>query len=454
MIMNKSYYPNEQSINKVLKMHDDNLQSLNESLTHKLSSVNTDISETEALLKKLGYKIPNTTANLSITTMEDNDPLVVEDWDSFAIRAENLYSETISIEDIFTKEELSENHTYISSIQNQFRDLNKLDKWDYTTAGVIGTLAALMDFFLVTKVNLSNSSVKSGVLKSGVENLWDKILPPDKVTLLEKKYKVPFDISTNTSKISQEILGLNPTTHRFQSLGHDPILGFIFGVKDLIQGELTAIDGNGRLIIQNVSGVQEKGFIEAVITEFGHLLSDVNATSPTAMKLSIPAPLIPLLQMVQVGNVSYNGNSYTIGDLSKRMYRDGFNFNHFVGMSIPVMMIHIVIRLYTVLRELFSEGYTRIKHKSDILLFVANSILCAENVGKLVVTENPFAINYISWIDTAKYATRTMKFVLVDYHLEQIDYIQKIIDQEFENTYGTVENTWNKVCGDRLVLYL
>ena len=290
-----------------------------------------------------------------------------------------------------------------------------------------------MDFFLVTKVNIASGTVQPGFLKSGVQNLWDKILPQDKVALLESKYKVPFDISTNTSKISQEVLGLNPKTHRFQSLGHDPILGFIFGVKDLIHGELTAIDGNGRFIIQNVSGVQGKGFMEAVITEFGHLLSDVNATSPTGMKLSIPAPLTPLLQMIQVGNVSYNGKSYTIEDLSKRMYYDGFNFNHFIGMSIPVLLIHIVIHLYTVLREMFSEGYTRTKHKSDILLFAANSILCAENVGKLIVTKNPFAINYVSWADTAKYTIRTMKFVLVDYHLEQIDYIQKIIDQELVN---------------------
>lgn len=76
-----------------------------------------------------------------------------------------------------------------------------------------------------------------------------------------------------------------------------------------MRGELTAIDGNGRRIVQSVSGAEGKDFIEAIIMEFGHLLSDVNATSPTGMKISIPAPLTPLLQMVQDGSVSYKGKN-------------------------------------------------------------------------------------------------------------------------------------------------
>lgn len=444
----------EQKINKVIKMHDDDLQSLQKTVTGNIDTVDTNIAETETLLAELNYDILKVVKRPDVVISNNIGSIALDKWDALASRAESRYPETVSIEDVFTKEELSDNHEFMMKLYDQFKALNKLDKWDYAIAGIVGTIAALMDFFLVTKVNLKGGTVKPCTLKSGVEKLWDKVLPPDKVGLLEAKYKVPFDISTNTSKISQEVLGLNPKTHRFQSLGHDPILGFVFGVKDLLNGELTAIDGNGRLIIQNVSGAKVKNFIEAVITEFGHLLSDVNAQSPTGMKLSVPAPLTPLLQMIQVGSITYNGRAYTIGDLSKRMYNDGYNFNHFIGMSLPVALIHIVIHIYMASRKMLSENYSRTKHKSDILLFVANSILCAENAGKIIVTENPFAINYVSWIDTAKYAVRTLKYVLVDYHFEQIDYIQKIIDQEFASTYESVENTWNRVCGDKQVVYL
>lgn len=447
-------FESEQIINKVIKMHDDDLKSLEKSLGNKVLSMDDSISQSEEILTELGIDLSSIEKRPRVVSNDLKTPIIVDNWENIASKAEERYPNIVCIEDVFTKEELEDNHKYIVELQRQFKDINKLDKWDFATAGIVGTIAALIDFFLVTKVNLKDGSVTPGVLKSGVEKLWDKILPPEKVALLEAKYKVPFDISTNTSKISQEVLGLNPKTHRFQSLGHDPLLGFIFGIKDLMRGELTAIDGNGRMIVQSVSGSKGKNFIEAVVTEFGHLLSDVNAASPTGMKLSIPAPLTPLLQMIQVGSVSYNGRTYTVGDLSKRMYYDGYNFNHFLGMSIPVVLIHIFIRLYTVLREMFSEDYNVTKHKSDILLFVANSILCAENVGKLIVTENPFAINYVSWMDTAKYAVRTLKYVLIDYHLEQIEYIQKVIDKEFVDTYETIETTWNKVCSERPIVYL
>ena len=118
--------------------------------------------------------------------------------------------------------------------------------------------------------------------------------------------------------------------------------------------------------------------------------------------------------MVQCGSVSYNGKVYNISDLVKRMYYDGYNFNHFIGMSVPVFITEIVIRLYSVLKSTFNEREIEGAHKNDIMLFMANSILCAENIGKVVVTKNPFAINYVSWVSTAKYTAKAMKYVLLD----------------------------------------
>lgn len=136
------------------------------------------------------------------------------------------------------------------------------------------------------------------------------------------------------------------------------------------------------------------------------------------------------------------------------MYYDGYNFNHFIGMSIPVLVIHIIIHLYSFLRDIFSDSYTKNKHKTDLMIFIANSILCAENVGKLVVTKNPFAINYVSWIDTAKSTVKVLKYVLIDYKLEQLEYVQQIIDQQLNHTYKSVNLTWDKWCSNRPVLEL
>lgn len=447
-----SYSPSEIELNKVLKKQKDDLDTLNTDLKQNLMVQANDIDNSTSLLNDLGYSCEIDSIEKDLTVVVNNTPILVNSWEKVLDDANKLYSDNVILEDIFTDEEIESNSNYMMLLRNEFYELNKLDKWDFAVAGITGTIAALLDYFLVTKVNLKSGEVAPGSLKSGVEKLWDKVLPQDKVTQLEKKFKVPFDISTNTSKISQEVLGLNPKTHRFQSLGHDPLLGFIFGVKDLLKGELTALDGNGRFIIQNVNGAQTTNFINAVITEFGHLLSDVNANSKTGMKLSIPAPFTPLLQMLQFGSIKYNENTYSVADLSKKMYYDGFNFNHFLGMSIPVLVIHIIIQLYATLRNIFSDSYIKNKHKTDIMIFTANSILCAENIGKLVITKNPFAINYISWADTARYSIKVMKYVMIDYKIEQLAYVQKIIDQQLDETYTIVNNTWNKVLNERQFL--
>lgn len=444
-----SYSPSEAQLIKVLKKQQDELAELSADAKQTKMLQTNDIENSLSLLKDLGYSNEIDSTRIELPIAANCSPLLVNSWDRILDEANKLSSDEITLEDIFTREEVASNSQYMAFLRKEFYELNKLDKWDFAVAGIIGTIAALLDYFLVTKVNLSTGEVAPGSLKSGIEKLWDKVLPPDKVIELENRFKVPFDISTNTSKISQEVLGLNPKTHRFQSFGHDPLLGFIFGVKDLMKGELTAIDGSGRLIIQNVSGAQPTNFINAVITEFGHLLSDVNAVSEKGMKLSIPAPLTPLLQMVQFGSINYNGKIFTVADLSKRMYRDGFNFNHFLGMSIPVMTIHIIIHLYTTLRNLFSEKYIKNKHKTDIMIFAANSILCAENIGKLVITKNPFAINYVSWADTAMYSIKVMKYVMIEYKLEQLDHVQKIIDRQLDETYSMVNDTWNRILNDR-----
>jgi hypothetical protein len=319
------------------------------------------------------------------------------------------------------------------SFYSEFTDQYKLDKYDYAITGIIGTIAALMDYFLVTHVD--GKKVIPGKLKSGVEGFWNKLLSEEKIKELEKKYKVTYDISSNTSKISQEILGLCPLYHRFQSLGHDPILGFIFGISDLMKGQLTAIDGSGRLIVQSVQGAGIKSFIESIITVFGHFLSDVGTKSGTGKVLSVPAPLTPLLQLIQSGSIEYNGQKFTVADLSKRMYYDGYNFNHFIGMSLPVLLIEILTRLAFVIKETFfskSDVSPINNPKLTMMLCIANGILFAENVGKFAITKNPFAINYVSWIATAKYGFKILKWVAYDREMGEIKYAQEYIDTNWQ----------------------
>lgn len=370
-------------------------------------------------------------------------------FDDLKTEAREKGYENFNLEEVATNEEIKETHFLLNKYYNNFSDEYKLDKYDYAISGIVGTLAALIDYFIVTNVN--GKKVSSGKMKSGVEKLWQKLLSDQKIETLEKKYKVCYDISTNTSKISKEVLGLCPGYHRFQSLGHDPILGFIFGVSNLIKGELTAIDANGRLIIQSLHEVEGENIIKSIITVFGHFLSDVATKSNGGKILSVPAPLTPLLQLVQVGAIEYNNKKYTVGDLSKKMYGDGYNFNHFLGMSIPVFIIEVLVRLSFVIKEIFIEkNDIELKNnpKLNIMLCISNGILFSENVGKLVISKNPFSINYVSWIVTAKYGFKTLKWIMYDREIGKIKHAQEYLNANWRylelssNRYENIEKTF------------
>jgi hypothetical protein len=66
--------------------------------------------------------------------------------------------------------------------------------------------------------------------------------------------------------------GLSPRVHRLMSLGHDPILAFVFGVMDVMSG--TYIDKHGDLR-RIATSMSPEGLIAAFSKVFLHLLSDV-----------------------------------------------------------------------------------------------------------------------------------------------------------------------------------
>ncbi|MDO4924206.1 MAG: hypothetical protein Q3980_00915 [Turicibacter sp.] len=416
----------------VLKYQRNKLKNLDDSY----KTLNTDLDELEKQLKsfmsinQVNFDKLEPKSVDNILTPVDKESIQIErTFNDLVKESHESGYKNIDIYDVATQEEVEEANRLLRSYYQEFSNQYRLDKYDYVISGILGSLAALMDYFLVTTV--SGKEVTSGKLKSCTENFWNKILSQDKIKFLEEKYRVTYDISLNTSKISQEVLGLCPRYHRFQSLGHDPIIGFVFGVRDLMKGQLTAIDANGRLIIQSVKEAETKGFIESIITVFGHFLSDVGTKSKTGKILSVPAPFTPLLQLIQYGSIEYRGQSYTVADLSKKMYSDGYNFNHFIGMSLPVMLIEILTRLSFVLKEnFFLKQDVQIKGnpKLNIMLCIANGILFAENVGKLAITKNPFSINYVSWISMAKYGFKTLKWTSYDKEMGEISYAQQYID--------------------------
>ena len=182
-------------------------------------------------------------------------------------------------------------------------------------------------------------------------------------------------------------------------------------------------------------------------------LSAAGITSGLATPAGLPAPLMPLFQFLQFGKIGRG--EYTIGEVSRIMYRQGYDFSHFLSMAVPVLMIEVIVRLcYFAKRMYEGNGLKQSipfntknnkKPKLQTMLFSAHLIATAVNAGKVTVTKNPLAINYPQWTAFFKYGFQQVKWVAFEKEREMFTHVQKEIDNDWARIDSMLNATWNQV---------
>lgn len=282
----------------------------------------------------------------------------------------------------------------IDDFCRDFDNKCKLDLQDHIICAVAGTLAGLMDMLFLGIPHPSKNGVEGGWIDGKVRAWFDRFLPEDKIKELEQDAKVTYDATTNDKTVTR-VEGLSAYYHRLLSLGHDPVLGWFVGVYDLLNGTMTYIDKNGIFSSQEMEIYTDRmaqQILEAVKKQYKHLLSDVNTS------MGLPVPLMGLFNLLQFGKIGED--NLTVAEIVQGMYYQGYDFKHFISMSIPEMLLEILVRAAWFIRHgrsfrklpLFSSRERN--PKLDSMLFESFSYYVALNAGKVALTRNLCAINY------------------------------------------------------------
>ena len=451
---NYKFTEKEQQQVNVLKSQSESLDEIRTKADAITERADKSIVQSERILKKYGKnpkKVPKRKSHLQIVKPIPE----LRCWAEIVEYAEKKIEHPALLSDILSPSEIKKVEERIALQRNEFNSIHRLDKLDWAICGVSGILAALIDIFLIQMPKypgfLGGKATKGGPLANWIREKVNGAYSPEEIKKMEEKFWVPYDPSTS-KELTKKINGLGPNTHRFQSLGHDPILGFIFGVKDILQKTFSAVDTNGKLIIQKVAikdnSIVGMNIFQAIGRVFGHLKSDI------ATKSSLPVPLMPLFQFLQFGKIGRS--EYTIGEVTRIMNRSGYDFNHFLAMSVSPLLIEILVRLCYFAKRMH-ESYSFLdsipmnlpkskrKPKLQTMLFSAHLVSTAVNGGKVYFSQNPLAINYPQWLATFNYLIPQLKWSLIDKEDERFRYVQKRMDEDWIRIDEDLSKTWEMV---------
>ncbi len=454
----------EMELLKVIKNELETSYSKND-LEKTKSKLKNSIQSSEQLLKSMNIDIDmNTELKSGQKRIGTQDPLEAKSikitpFDDLLKEATTNIPEDVHFTDIFTEKEMEENFDVIRKLNNEFNAMHRLDQTEWAISIVMGLLAAAIDILLVGVPEKGADGTKAGTMSNWIRTKFDEAIPEEEVKRLEKLAKVPYDASMNVDNKGNPVTdtyvdGLTPYFHRLVSLGHDPFLGLIVGVLDVLSGTMTTVDRKGNIVRQMMPGYEdrvEEHISKAIIKVINHFKSDMNTS------MGLPAPLMSIFNLFQFGEIGELDQ--TIAEIVQGMYYDGFDFIHFVSSSVPVTITELGVRmLYSIKR--IKEGHSikesipitsdRTKRpKLGTMLYTSHTIASAVNAGKVTLAfktgaANPFlSINYPQWLAFMKVSFQQIGWTLIEKPELRHNYVLGIIEDEKESLYQSIDDLWS-----------
>jgi len=247
--MGYKYSKEEQEFLKVLKIQDIDLREI----VHNAAEHTRDI---DSIKKDIENYKHNTTSgdeiysNLHPTTNAEEiqvSPDSIPDWTPLIYRAEREIPYQPIIEDFLTKEEIRYTKDDIARIENEFSKKCKLSKTDRTFLMTATTLQTLRWVLIEVMGNIGKTigsphneerhkllPYKFGNKSEGKHNKRyskGKAYPTWKDIL-----QLPAPYDNINGKDKRSLMGIDDN---FRALGHDPILGWIFGTANLLTDTIT-----------------------------------------------------------------------------------------------------------------------------------------------------------------------------------------------------------------------
>lgn len=253
-----NYTEEELEMLRVLEMQKQMLENL-ESDEH---CTREKIEDAEEVVKKIlterGIDVP---ALSSKAYAQENEKISFEHiptWESLVSKANEQVDYQPFIENFLTQEEINYSLEEIKQIKEEFKKRTKLNKVDACFL-VVATALQTLRWVIINKIlgDVGEKIDSDSRLQHDDKSIEDKSTER-KDSFRDKHYKktgdnnssqkgykdwihiifdtVPYDATKGSASIGENMEG---RYHRYRTLGHDPILGWIFGTANIITDTIT-----------------------------------------------------------------------------------------------------------------------------------------------------------------------------------------------------------------------
>lgn len=437
------YSDDELDVNKVLKMNQDVSNSMmkDQDIKKNRNAADSSIDSSLELLRSLGMnkevlKMSTEIANNKQGRKLEHRP-VLESWEDIVEQANLHEPMRVEIEDIMTASEIESSFRELDRINDEFSKktgiINKTDLSFLAIATALQVAKSLVFPLVAEKFDYGKSFDPSERLAhndKSIEKAHREANDKFQDKNMEKHgtgywinilyQTVPYDITKGSKDLG---INMGGKYHRMYTLGHDPILGWVFGTANILTDCITfnnfhtnrisrvdPVTGGKKMVI-----TPEVVFLGQMFKESYEMIKADPLNLPAALfaqaqhlksdeftKLGLPVPILPSI------NENFVSKLYSENYDALCFSRDA----KIVGASFVVSkMFDIIISLTHGLFRKENEDKDLFEVRTRKILLISNAIASTSTVVNAAITSNPKNLDIGSLLNTAMHLFTDLRFI-------------------------------------------
>ena len=457
-----TYTEGEKELNKVFKYNEQLAQQIGSEVEEINQQTNDLISESEELLREIGYGELLTKLNPQHLDRSQTITIMptTSSWEELLAEANEVVDTDIELEDLLSQEEFQVAFDNLQRINTEFSKLTNLNKTDISflvLAIALQTLRWILLPELGHRVNINERlSDKDGdkLVKEKKKAFcekhddWSSSKPNQGKRLrVKKSWKeiiysgVPYDVTAGSPA---QNINMGGKYHRYKTLGHDPILGWFFGTANILTNTITLNDFRSYRVSNNKFTNEMISlptlFMESYLSvkDDIHLLpaavfrQALHFESDKYTKLGLPVPLLEVFSEEWAGKL-YKSN-YDSLCLMQDISIIGESAALAMFINLIITLTHQLFYDSTISRELYEL-------KTRKILLYSNIMASSSNVISVTICQNPKKLDIGGLIVTISRLFSDVRFITK----VKDEFIKNAIDDNLKEQLADLDNLFINV---------